>query len=72
MIASKDFVESCMAIIKATTEKDLEEAAKMINDNKELSEDQAGKLLGALKDRATHMSKEPDRLGVLEIVDGLF
>ena len=72
MNASKDFAEACMAIIKAATEEELEEAAKAINNNKELSGAQAEKLLDVLKRRGQELSKEPDKLGVLEVVDDLF
>ena len=72
MTASKDFVEACMAIIKATTEEELGEAAQAISDNKELSGAQAERLLAVLKSRGQELSEEPDKLGVLEIVDDLF
>ena len=61
-----------MAIIKATTEEELGEAAQAISDNKELSGAQAERLLDVLKDRGQELSEEPDKLGVLEIVDDLF
>ena len=61
-----------MAIIKATTEEELGEAAQAISDNKELSGAQAERLLDVLKSRWQELSEEPDKLGVLEIVDDLF
>ena len=61
-----------MAIIKATTEEELGEAAQAISDNKELSGAQAERLLDVLKSRGQELSEEPDKLGVLEIVDDLF
>ena len=75
--APKAFVDICLDIIKAKEDKDLEVIVETINallDMEKISENQAGKLLEALKFRGKELATSPegaDELGVLQVVENL-